>query len=313
MSQIQAGIKASAAAYGSASVSAKEQEDRATVRSNSECTVFGSGGEELKLAALSTLDEDLYNQWLLTVRDNPQVIAFDAVGIWTLIDDDAKADALMEAYREETVFTPIRAVYNLDDRIHFFEDFQYYTYDIEKAETSLPERIQDRWPELFDLGFERVDAAFLGKYLRSETGEDLSRKLFLFNRDTYVRWDADRHAADPGYPKLICEGWPGVTFNRIDTVVNVTPDAVYFFSGNQYIRFNTLTNHADDGYPDAVSRRWTGVTFDRIDAGTYWGNGKVYFFRDNQFTRYDTVTWRSDAGYPKAIASHYVEDWKFFD
>ena len=163
------------------------------------------------------------------------------------------------------------------------------------------------------MGFERVDAAFLGKYLVSSAGEDLSRKLFLFNREKYVRWDVDKSIIDPGYPRQIADGWPGVTFERIDAALNVAPDALYFFKGNQYIRFNTLVNQADSGYPDLVGRRWVGVTFDRIDAAVYWGNGQVYFFRDNQYIRYDTVTWRADAGYPKSMASNYVEDWRFFE
>lgn len=313
ISEIQLGIKASAVGYGSAALSTSDQQSKEKLQSNSRCTVFGGGGDAQKLGALSTLDEDLYNDWLHTIKDNPQVIAFDAVGIWTLLRDEAKAAALMQAYKEETVVPSLRTVFNLNSKIYVFEDFSCYVHDTETGRTSKPKSLQEEWPDLVRVGFERVDAAFLGKYLRAPDGEDLSRKLFLFNRDTYVRWDIDNEAMDPGYPRLIREGWPGVTFPRVDAVVNVTPDAVYFFHGNHYSRFNTLTNQADEGYPELTSRRWTGVTFDRIDAATYWGNGKVYFFRDNQFIRYDTVMWRADPGYPKSIGSHYVEDWRFVE
>jgi hypothetical protein len=312
-SEIQAGIKASMVGLGGGSVNTSEQKSKEKLQNNSQCTVFGKGGDELKLAALSTLDNDLYNEWLVTVKDNPQVIEFEAVGIWTLLKDRSKAQALMEAYKEETMFSSLRVVFNLDNRIHFFEDNDYYTYDPVENETSSPQPIKRRWPDLFDVGFERVDAAFLGKYLHTIEGEDLSRKLFLFNRDKYVRWDVDAKRIDPGYPRLITEGWPGVTFDRVDATVNVSPESLYFFCGNRYIRFNTLTNSADEGYPQLASQRWTGVTFDRIDAATYWGNGKVYFFRGNQYIRYDTVMWRADPGYPKSILSHYVEDWRFFE
>ena len=312
-SEIQAGIKASMVGAGGGSVNTSNQRSKEKLQSNSQCTVFGKGGDELKLAALSTLDNALYNEWLATVKDNPQVIEFEAVGIWTLFQDRAKAQALMDAYKEETVFSSLRVVFNLDNRIHFFEDKSYYLYDLVENVTSHPQPIKDHWPQLFDVGFERVDAAFLGKYLQSSEGEDLNRKLFLFNRDKYVRWDVDAHQIDQGYPRLVTEGWPGVTFERIDATVNISPESVYFFCGNRYIRFNTLINRADEGYSELVSRRWTGVTFDRIDAATYWGNGKVYFFRGNQYIRYDTVMWRADPGYPKSILSHYVEDWRFFE
>ena len=166
---------------------------------------------------------------------------------------------------------------------------------------------------LAQVGFEQVDAAFLGKYLVSSKGEDLSRKLYFFNRGRYIRVDVDTMAIDPGYPKTIAEGWPGVSFERIDAALNVSPEALYFFLGNQYVRFNMLKNQAEEGYPEATSQRWAGLSFDRVDAAVYWGNAKVFFFRGNQHIRYDMVTYRADPGYPKFIFGNYVEDWKFFD
>ena len=83
---------------------------------------------------------------------------------------------------------------------------------------------------------------------------------------------------DEGYPKRISEGWPGVTFDRIDATLAVGFDCIYFFYGSEYIRFNPLKGCADDGYPQPVQKRWVGLTFERIDAALYWGGGKAYFF-----------------------------------
>ncbi len=310
---IQAGIKASQASTGEASISATEHKQKEKLQNNSQCTVFGKGGDEIKLAALSTLDEAKYNDWLATIKDNPQVIEFDACGIWTLIDDDEKAQALQTAYTEATVFTPLRVLFNLDKRIHVFRGHQCFSYGLDQGDTSALGQIDKHWPMLAEIGYEQVDAAFLGKYLTSSTGEDLSRKLYFFNRNNYIRVDVDSKTIDPGYPKTIAEGWPGVHFDRIDATLNVASDALYFFRGDQYIRFNMLNNCADPGYPDSVSSRWVGVNFDRIDAAVYWGNAKVYFFRDNQHIRFDMVNYRADPGYPKYIIGNYVEDWKFFE
>jgi hypothetical protein len=74
---------------------------------------------------------------------------------------------------------------------------------------------------LSECGFDRTDAAFVGHGLHSSSGEDLSRKLFLFQGSNYVRMDVDRQSIDAGYPKPIAEGWPGVTFEHIDAGVNV--------------------------------------------------------------------------------------------
>ena len=166
---------------------------------------------------------------------------------------------------------------------------------------------------LAEVGFSHVDAAFLGKYLVSQQGENLDRKLYFFNRDQYIRVDVDAMKVDDGYPKTIAEGWPGVPFERIDAAMNVSPNGIYFFLGNQYVRFNMLNNQADAGYPEPTGKRWTGLNFDRIDAAVYWGNSKVFFFRGNQHIRYDMVNYRSDPGFPKYIFGNYVEDWKFFD
>ena len=275
--------------------------------------MFGKGGDELKLATLSSLDEARYNEWLATIKDNPQVIEFDACGIWTLVDDDDKAKALRQAYIEATVFTPLRVVFNLDNRVHVFRGKNCFSYNPDTIETTQLRPVKEKWPMLAQVGFEQVDAAFLGKYLVSSKGEDLSRKLYFFNRGRYIRVDVDTMAIDPGYPKTIAEGWPGVSFERIDAALNVSPEALYFFLGNQYVRFNMLKNQAEEGYPEATSQRWAGLSFDRVDAAVYWGNAKVFFFRGNQHIRYDMVTYRADPGYPKFIFGNYVEDWKFFD
>ena len=311
--EIKAGIKASQAGFGSSSANVGQQSAKEKLQSNSECTVFGKGGDELMLATLSSLDEARYNAWLATIKDNPQVIEFDACGIWTLIHDQAKAQALREAYVAATVFTPLRVVFNLDQRVHVFRGKHCFSYNPDTGETTQTRPIKEKWPMLAQVGFEQVDAAFLGKYLVSSTGEDLGRKLYCFNRDKYIRVDVDAGAIDPGYPRAIAEGWPGVGFERIDAAMNVSPEALYFFLGNQYIRFDMLKNRAAEGYPEPIAKRWTGLNFDRIDAAVYWGNAKVFFFRGNQHIRYDMVNYRIDPGYPRFIFGNYVEDWKFFD
>jgi len=196
-------IKACQIGLGSASANTSQQNAKEKLQSNSECTVFGKGGDEFKLAALSSLDDAHYNEWPATIKDNPQVIEFDACGIWTLIDDDDKAKALRDAYIEATVFTPLRVVFNLDQRVHVFWGKNCFSYNPDTGETTQSRPIREKWPMLAEVGFEQVDASFLGKYLVSSTGEDLSRKLYFFNRDNYIRVDVDSRTIDPGYPKFI--------------------------------------------------------------------------------------------------------------
>ncbi|GAB6040731.1 hemopexin repeat-containing protein [Endothiovibrio diazotrophicus] len=312
--EINAGIKASfGGVEGQASEGSQTTKER--LISNSECRVFGKGGDELKLAALSTLNEENYNAWITTIKENPQVIELEVSGIWTLVNDPHKAEVLQRAYQAATSFEPISAIFNLDRRIYFIRNDKFFCYDLERGTSDKPRLLTSLLPALKKpqfAHFERPDAAFVGWGLRSPTGEDLQRKIILFRRDQCMRVDADSGAIDPGYPKPIIEEWPGVTFDRIDAAINVGPDAVYFFRGEHYIRYNADNGHADEGYPQLTSERWAGLIFDCIDACIYWKNGKVYFFREDQYIRYDMTTYRADPGYPKFVASDYVEDWKFF-
>lgn len=308
---IYAGIKASyTAVKGESSVQLAESRER--LLGSSQCSVSGKGGDELKLASLNSLDEAHYNAWLATVRDNPQTIELEVAGIWTLLADREKAEALADAYRALNMFTGLNAAFTIGKTVYFVRGRKYFSYHMELGESEKPRLLVERWGDLDKFGLDRIDAAFSGPHLVFASGEDLRRKVHIFYRDTYARIDMDSDRLDHG-PVSIREAWPGVEFRRIDTALALDSRTVYFFSGNQYVRFDTLNNCVDPGYPQPFSKRWKGVTFDRLDAALYWSNGKVYFFRDDQYIRYDTVTYRADPGYPKAILGDYVEDWKFFD
>jgi hypothetical protein len=310
--EIHAGLQAS---FGAASGGAttKQAASRDKLRSSSQCCVAGKGGDELKLAAMSTLDEARYNDWIASIRDNPQIIEMEVAGLWTLLDDPEKARALREAYQEASSFTAISAAFAIDKLVYFIRGRRYFSYDIEEQTSTKPRSLVEAWPQLGPLGFERIDAAFSGRDLIGHDGAPLARKLILIRKGRVVHLDVDRGEVDPGYPRPFEEVFPGVPFERIDATLELGRDTIFFFSGNKYVRFNLRTNRVDDGYPDLTHKRWQGVTFDRIDAAIYWGNGKVYFFKEDQHIRFDMVTLRADPGYPRQIVGNYVEDWRFFD
>lgn len=308
---IQAGIKASYTA-ASAGPSLQQNQSREKLQKSSECSVSGKGGNEIKLASLSSLDETHYNEWLATIHDNPQTIELEVAGIWTLLKDPDKAQALADAYKAANVFSYLSAAFSIDKTVVLMRGRKYFTFDMERAESEKPRLISDRWPVLAENGFERIDAAFTGSSLQFANGEDSRRHVHFFYRDNYARVDVDTGKL-VGSPVAISKAWPGLPFGRIDAAFATGRDTVYFFSGSQYVRFNTLKNAVDPGYPQLFSKRWKGVTFDRIDTAVYWANGKIYFFREDQYIRYDMSTFQADPGYPKAILGDYVEDWKFFD
>lgn len=309
---IQAGIKAS---FGGASGSAntKQEQSKERLRNSSQCTVIGKGGDEVLLAAMSSLDQDAYNSWLKTIPENPQVIELDVAGIWTLVRDQEKANALLEAYREAVTFDPIKAVFDVGPDLFFVRGGKYVRYNRDKKLTYVPKPIVELLPSLEGEGFEKIDEAFRGRSLVSPTGEKLDRKLFIFRQDRVVRIDLPTLQTDPGFPKPLSECFPGMPFPRIDAGLVTGFDSIYFFYGNQYARFNPVTNRFDEGYPQPIAKRWVGVTFDRLDSAVYWGGGKVYFFKGDQHIRYDLANYRVDPGYPKYVIGNYVSDWKFID
>jgi hypothetical protein len=310
---IRTGINASLSGLANASHKTSLKQHQEQLKSNSECTVLGQGGDQAKLSMLNSLDKANYDNWLTTITNNPQVIEFEAAGVWTLIDDENIAQALSAAYKAATTFTPISAIVSYDNSVYFIRGKKYTRYSISEGKTHKPQLVSELWPSLAEIGgFESIDSAVNGEYTHALTGEALNRKLFLFKRDQYVRLDIDTLEIDEGYPKDIKEGWPGVTFDRIDAALNVH-DSIYFFRGNQYIRYDLATNQVDPIYPQLTRQRWAGVTFDRIDAAIYWGGGKAYFFRGDEHIRYSMIEYHTDPGYPKFIVGSYVEDWKFFD
>ncbi|MCA9700823.1 MAG: hypothetical protein KC431_25065, partial [Myxococcales bacterium] len=284
--EINSGLRAS---FGLPSGSAGRQLERCkhALLSHSQCTVLGRGGDELKLAALSTLDDVAYNAWLETIKNNPQTVELGVAGIWSLIPDAALSQALMDAYAAIATFPPLSSIFTVDDTLYFTRGRTLHSFDLETRRSAPPQLVVERWPELQPLGFDRIDAAFT---MPRAPGDERADKLFLLRRDEVVRIDLAGEKVDAGYPRKIAEEWPGVAFEKVDAVVAPGPEALFFFAGNKYSRFNLDSGALDPGYPDLVPRRWLGVTFDRIDAATNWHDGKIYFFRGDHCIRYDPVT-----------------------
>lgn len=108
--EVRASIQAAVGGLMNTNVSGSKATSSETFQSNSSCTVFGCGGDSTLLAQLSTLNHDIYNQWVKSVKANPEIIQFGLAGIWTLFQNPVKADALMQAYIQESIFTPLSAI-----------------------------------------------------------------------------------------------------------------------------------------------------------------------------------------------------------
>jgi hypothetical protein len=143
---IKAGIKASVGGIGSVESQTSIQEEKEKLQKNSECQIQGKGGDELKLAMLSSLDETAYSQWVQTIKENPSVIELDVIGIWTLFRDPEKALTLQRAYEAGTIFRQISSIFYLDKRVYILRGNQYFYYDLNSKSSVIPRDISTQWP-----------------------------------------------------------------------------------------------------------------------------------------------------------------------
>lgn len=105
---------------------------------------------------------------------------------------------------------------------------------------------------------------------------------YIFKGTKYWRLTEESVAA--GYPKLISEGWPGLSGN-IDAAFTYKNGKTYFFKGSKYWRYKG--RKMDGVYPKEISEGFTGIP-DDLDAALVWsGNGKIYFFKGSKFWRFD--------------------------
>jgi len=323
---IRRSINASYMKLASGSVDSRLKKTQENLLYNSECTVFGQGGDRVKLGKLTSFDKKDYDEWVETIPKNPQVIALELAGIWTLISDPEKKAALLNGYKKATTFTPLSAAVKHNGQVYFQRREKYTRYDIASDKTDTPKSVSDLYKQVLEEkpSFKTIDAALDGEKVASLDKEE-GKKVYFFKGDEYLRFvfrkkvkvdeveqkTFTEKGVDEGYPKPITEGWKGVTFSRIDAAFNAGNFA-YFFMGNQYIRYNLAKDEADEGYPQLIRERWVGMIFDKLDAIVRLDD-KVYFFRHDEYIRYDMVEYRADPGYPKAIVGSYVEDWKFLD
>lgn len=125
---IKAGIETTFAGVAKGGVSTARSESQEQVRNNSTCNVFGSGGDPTELAKLTTLQPEQYDRWVASVKDNPEIIELGVAGIWTLLRDGVKAEALRQAYIEESTFTPLAAVVPFRDWLVVVKKDEVFDY-----------------------------------------------------------------------------------------------------------------------------------------------------------------------------------------
>lgn len=123
---------------------------------------------------------------------------------------------------------------------------------------------------------------------------------YAFNDNNY--WKLTETSVEPGYPRLISEGWNGLP-GKLDAAFTWTNGKTYFFKGSQYWRFSEV-GRMDSGYPKDFSKGFSGVP-ENVDAAMVWPvNKKIYFFKGSQYWKFDPdKSPPVDISYPRPISN----------
>jgi hypothetical protein len=168
-------------------------------------------------------------------------------------------------------------------KIYLFRKDQYVKLaDIQSGpEANYPRPITEGWSGLPATFAEGIDAAL---YRQS------NRKIYFFKGSEYVCFSDTSMEMEPGYPKPISEGWPGLPaeFKEGINAALMRKDngKIYFFKGNQYVCYSNVSQGIDVNYPKPISEGWHGLPVEfqeGIDAALQTTDGKIYFFKKNKW------------------------------
>lgn len=150
-------------------------------------------------------------------------------------------------------------------------------------------------------------ALLLGAYLFLPAQSRLMDAALAWDKDIVLFFSDNRVIAYDNASnritsqKTLAQAFPGLTFTRIDAVLDYANGKLYFFSGGYYTRFDRATMRADAGYPRLTAQEWPNLRVGPFEAAVSWPSGKSYFFTGTQYVRYDRVRDLTDEGYPKPI------------
>jgi hypothetical protein len=330
--EVRAGIEATFAGIGMGKTATTRTETQERVRSNSSCKVFGSGGDPTELAKLTKLDSTQYDNWVKTVKDNPETIQFSIAGIWTLLHDEAKAEALRQAYVQESTFTPLTVAVPIKDWFVFAKEDTAFDYAktpkfgpsrlnvlscLFKPHMILePERLRDKLTKLFE-GTGETSTPSIRKCVEQVTqSHNLSPDEVKKNVATLLN-----RIVLNGEPLNKVEPFSALVPEKLQELRKMTKELLDH-TGLRVVLLNR--NLLEDFFPDEVTRRSERLSlldylpalrdhpdfqqphaaFSMYGFGTRMGS-KLYLFRWRMCLRIDIDLGSVDAGYPKAIADEW--------
>jgi hypothetical protein len=307
--QIRIGIQASFGGQGYGTASSEQRHTMEILKNNSSCRVFGSGGDKIKLAQLSKLDESAYNQWLDSVKIFPEVIQLEVAGIWTLVKDPIAAEALKSAYIEESHFVPLKAIVPIGEWFYFL-DKDGYVFKFNPRPALGEHKAKDSPP------FDQVTlqkALDQNPALKGLKVSDFEQSQIASSAPGALRQLSERNQQFQKYLPVLISDPRYRPFTYPDSAISLSgfgnslDDTIDLFEGGRCLRVDWRKGTVVAGYPMAINKAWPGVDFDRIDATVAVANAnRVYFFRGDEYIRVEYDGWHVIGNPPRnSIEGHW--------
>lgn len=150
----------------------------------------------------------------------------------------------------------IDAVYERHDgKFVFFKGTQYWVFREANLELGYP---QDLVTYGHGIPYDRIDTAIWW---------ELTGHTYFFQGDRYWRFNEDRRASDPGYPKPISV-WAGIPDTPKGAFLSEDGAYTYFYKGTRYWKFDNQRLKTEPGYPKSILRDFMGCHIE-LDPDVY--------------------------------------------